>query len=322
MFIICPKCAAKYQIPTGITLDAGQKMKCSACGAVFLKGEEAPLVLSTPRPTPRAAQPVADEAFSTPLYTAKTELSVTPKESLPEAFQPVAATPSSRMKGMLIVLIYLALIVGLCALGWTYRDFLKQSFQDIVPAAKPAVTRVYRPARPDIIPPKVERTLPPAPVTTLPEPRPVVVPAQPIRLLRPMPQPVVTPEKSEPEVTPPAPVPDEVSDTDSDVDIPLLDDDTTQGSTATVTVDEPIFRVEPDETGVLQVLIEGAVRNPSGQTHPVPALTVVLWGTDGQELNRKSIHLDKSVIDPDEVIPFYTSITPAPSNVDHIEVQF
>ena len=35
MFVICPKCAAKYQIPAEISLKEGQKVQCSACQHVF-----------------------------------------------------------------------------------------------------------------------------------------------------------------------------------------------------------------------------------------------------------------------------------------------
>ena len=35
MFVICPKCAAKYQIPAEIALKEGQKVQCSACQHVF-----------------------------------------------------------------------------------------------------------------------------------------------------------------------------------------------------------------------------------------------------------------------------------------------
>ncbi len=48
MFIICPKCSAKYRLPDDIDLKEGQKLKCSACGLVFEKGQEAPFVLERP----------------------------------------------------------------------------------------------------------------------------------------------------------------------------------------------------------------------------------------------------------------------------------
>ena len=96
MLIICPKCSAKYRIPEGISLDDGQKMKCSACGHVFTKGEEAPLLLDEPlrqvQPPPKSETPIS-EAFSTPLYTQPTHSAETiAVDSLPEAFQPVEGT--------------------------------------------------------------------------------------------------------------------------------------------------------------------------------------------------------------------------------------
>ena len=44
MFVICPKCAAKYQIPAEITLKNGQKVQCSACQHVFHFEKEEVLV--------------------------------------------------------------------------------------------------------------------------------------------------------------------------------------------------------------------------------------------------------------------------------------
>lgn len=59
MFIICPKCSAKYRLPDDIDLKEGQKLKCSACGLVFEKGQEAPFVLERPESS------VPDQEIST-----------------------------------------------------------------------------------------------------------------------------------------------------------------------------------------------------------------------------------------------------------------
>ena len=92
MFIICPKCSAKYRIPDDILLEKGQKLKCSACNHIFFKGDEAPLELGdfTSESVSETAIAQNEEApFSTPMYRteiAKISQKVNP---LPEAFQPV-----------------------------------------------------------------------------------------------------------------------------------------------------------------------------------------------------------------------------------------
>ena len=135
MFIICPKCSAKYKIPDGITIDDGQKMKCSACGFVFFKGEEDPLILeNSVCEQPVQKQPVAQsepatEAFSKPLYTDESEGN-RPIAPLPEAFQPVAPKKS---RHAWTILLYICLIAAACAGGWFFRDFLAPSTYQSVP---------------------------------------------------------------------------------------------------------------------------------------------------------------------------------------------
>ena len=35
MFITCPKCSAKYKIPSEINFNEGKKLQCSACQNIF-----------------------------------------------------------------------------------------------------------------------------------------------------------------------------------------------------------------------------------------------------------------------------------------------
>ena len=147
MFIICPKCSAKYKIPEGIQLESGQKLKCSACNFVFLKGEEAPLTLESPIiPTESFVTPAStSDAFSAPLHSIS-ELQTSAEDSLPEAFKPLDTPPSKQKRGIGIVFIYLFFVIALCVLGWMFRDTLKPSLQTAFPSltleeAKP-VTKV------------------------------------------------------------------------------------------------------------------------------------------------------------------------------------
>ena len=166
MFIICPKCSAKYKIPDDVTLDDGQKLKCSACGFVFFKGEEAPLILDEPAtpesPVPAETTAQPEPAFSKPLYKQKPET-----DSLPEAFQPVSSPAPTKKGSGLMILIYILIVLALCFVGWAFRGSLNPTLDEVLPESirVPKTTTVQK-AKPA---PLDKKAVPTVKVEPLPE---------------------------------------------------------------------------------------------------------------------------------------------------------
>ena len=336
MFIICPKCSAKYQIPEGITLQEGQKLKCSACDFVFLKGEESPLVLEQPI-IQKTTEPIT-EAFSTPLYTQPDSVEQpTPvtTTSLPEAFQPIINPKKSRSY-LWFIPIYIILIIALCMLGWHFRESLKPSILEVIPQT----------IKQETIPEKIKTHLPPkqevktqkegknntlkpiqqkeetvkktqAPVTApLKQPAPETSLPKDEKQLQPIVEPIQIQTHSEEAKAPSLPQEDIV---------PLFDAIAAPIPTATnqeLEVVQISFRIAPDEMGTEQLLVEGTLQNKSTEIRSVPPLTVLLLDKENNILNRKKIHVDNKQLQPSQVLPFYTGITPFPIGVDHVDVQF
>jgi len=155
MLITCPKCSAKYQIPSEIKLSNGKKMQCSACGHIFefyLKQEAEPV-------SETFLQPPADAvlSFDSSVQTIKVKTtSVVPEEPvLPEAFRPLetkAQTPPKTSSYRWFFL-YILLFACLLMMGWLWHDLMmtKNQFPPFWatsvpvrvhkrPAAKPVLT--------------------------------------------------------------------------------------------------------------------------------------------------------------------------------------
>ncbi|MDY6407306.1 MAG: zinc-ribbon domain-containing protein [Pseudomonadota bacterium] len=374
MFIVCPKCAAKYKIPEGIQLESGQKLKCSACDFVFMKGEEAPLILDEAfiPSQDSEAESSTQGPFSKPLYTAQ-ELKSSPADSLPEAFQPVAEPPKKK-RGIILALLYVVLVVVLCAMGWMFRDSLKPSFQTNFSSFMPDESK---------IPPKIrQNALPVRPKKVQPAFQPVVEvsklsqldapkretggqptpskkvdameikrPLAPMKVEKDLPVPtdknaIPTPVsdlslEQERKVSPTAQseivapdmnlagqndwnMPEPITLNEPDV-VPLfevLDTPVPAGTPAELSVTGITFKVEPTEDGLGQVLIEGQIQNNVSEPRSVPVLTVVAVNKEGQRLIQKKVHTATDSVGGGEQIPFYTSLSPVPDTLDHIEVEF
>jgi hypothetical protein len=346
MFIICPKCSAKYQIPEGITLQEGQKLKCSACDFIFLKGEESPLVLEQPI-IQKTTEPTT-EAFSTPLYTHTDSVKQpTPATatSLPEAFQPIT-NPTKSKSYLWFIPIYIILIIALCMLGWHFRDSIRPTIQEVIPEKT-----IKQETIPEGIKTKTEKkqelktnTL--SVGTQKERKHNVIQPVQekkikdtietkPLPISNPSKQPIKETQSKENELLPqPEMSPDSVITPEKNVDtstllqediIPLFDAVAMPIPTAKEQELEVIqisFRIEPSEQGIEQLLVEGNLQNKSAEVRSVPSLTVLLLDKDKNVLNRKKIHVDNEQLNPSQILPFYTGISPVPAGVDHVDVQF
>lgn len=361
MFIICPKCGAKYQIPEGTTLENGQKLKCSACDHLFTKGEESPLVLDKQIAPESEAAP---QAFSKPLYTMD-DTAEKPTSPIPEVFQPIPESVPKKT-GLWIIPIYIILLIVLCIAGWEFRDLLKPSFSDMIPSLpnKPARTitlsknhhssvnipvteQAQKPVEPVIQQAPVEQKTIHSSETQIAEP---IIPQIPqeaeVKTETPEPDSIKSIESPQPileephtQTMPATPKMEAISDSkvlDTEK-VPLPPE--TDSIVETEDDNQPLFeiaapskslspqitnvsyKIEPDENGISQLLVNGNLVNLESEIQSAPILTLFVYDAQNQVIAQKEIHITNEVLAPSEVVPFYTSITPAPATAARIEVR-
>ena len=125
MFVICPKCAAKYQIPAEITLKNGQKVQCSACQHVFHFEKEEVLVQN--ESFSNLLQEPEDAILKeTELIERKEKIVI--ETQLPEVFHPLKPIETQKTHSWLLTLLLAVLLVLLVVGFWLYRDM---AFSDI-----------------------------------------------------------------------------------------------------------------------------------------------------------------------------------------------
>ncbi len=148
MFVICPKCGAKYKIPDEISLKTGQKMQCSACQHYFV-------LTSDKTQQIEKKVPKTDESFV--LQNLNVEETVLPRQDLPSVAQPEIPEvfrpgplyqdrkKTSVLLPVLMVVVSLMILCILLGLAWQYRselqmqnnmDTLKIYRQKTVPSQK------------------------------------------------------------------------------------------------------------------------------------------------------------------------------------------
>ena len=301
MFIICPKCSAKYRIPDDILLEKGQKLKCSACGHIFFKGDEAPLNLGDftqdfPQKTPTISNEAAP--FSEPMYQPKDSLTTEEEQTLPEAFQPIE---TKQKKQIWIIPIYIIFILGLCAAGWIYHDSLKPSLS-FFSARQASHTNLTVQKRHPVLRVKTNRIKeeslkPIKPVSHIPNPPKDTQISRTTSIVETVvPQPLIQ------------------SKTQS-INLSDLDQNNFKA-------DSVNFKIESGENGQKQLLIEGQIQNTTPFNQEGPTITVKAINQEGHIVSEKKIKTTADLIKPRELVPFYTGIAPAPDSVERIEIDF
>ncbi len=141
MFVVCPKCGAKYQIPSEISLNYGQRMQCSACGHYFVLAKENSFSKNESIQKERETVKKLDVA-----QTKQSAQPVSPTV-LPEVFQPsmqVLKRKPSLFLPLLLVIVSLFILFVLLGLAWQYREELK--FQNQLDAVQVRRSAPLRPA--------------------------------------------------------------------------------------------------------------------------------------------------------------------------------
>ena len=91
---------------------------------------------------------------------------------------------------------------------------------------------------------------------------------------------------------------------------------------AELSVEHQSFRIEQNEAGQEQVLIEGTIQNKASTPKTIPTLIVRIFDKDNTLLTQKKVHTTIKQLESGQIIPFYTSLIPVPLGIDHIDVQF
>ena len=284
MIIVCPKCSVKYQVPAEIKLSAGKKMQCSACQHVF---EFQPDL--SEKPSKEALLPPEDAVLSVSQKTIfvqeKTSFPETKKAVLPEAFQPISAPPSDSASKTLSYVgsfFCICILIVLILVGWFYRDFFLMDAENFNWNRSEIHSSVKRPYRKKH--PKIPSLKKEKPLTQTVSEKAIV-----------------------------SDIPVMMED-----EVPL--DEPQLQSQLLPTIQSVRFRIASSSAGD-SVLIEGALKNTSDQTLPLPEKVYAMaYGTDGTILFEKEIYLPNAVINPGEEQSFFGTYAPAMKGIQWVDV--
>ncbi len=128
MLIVCPKCSVQYEIPEGMHIPAGKKLKCSNCQHLFVLDDQNQqdrvddLFESSQQievnPVPEE-EPMEASVFA--------EDNVFQPEEVPQPFMPVAAEATEQRKrgvSFLWLLLSVIVLISFVLVGVVYRDVL------------------------------------------------------------------------------------------------------------------------------------------------------------------------------------------------------
>ncbi len=121
MFVICPKCSAKYQIPAEITLKNGQKVQCSACKHIFQFEKKEQLEQNESfSDTLKVPQDAILSETETIIERQKIEI----ETKLPEVFHPLKPMETQKKHSWFLTLLLAILLVVLIVFFCLYRENL------------------------------------------------------------------------------------------------------------------------------------------------------------------------------------------------------
>ncbi len=151
MFVICPKCFSKYQIPAEIHLPEGKQVKCSHCQHVFVLAAENVEQTNVPMPEASTNVEALSDAQESPQVVnidpepavfadEQTVFKTEDSSNIPEAFAPaeeeaVLPEPEPRrtfkIHGFIVGILVLMAVAALLFLGLHHADFLKMDWMGI-----------------------------------------------------------------------------------------------------------------------------------------------------------------------------------------------
>jgi len=151
MFVTCPKCFSKYQIPAEIYLPTGKQVKCSHCQHIFALANENVEQSTVPVETVQVVEPVMPEPSNNfeeqrvvnidpePVVFADEQPTFQQEESsgVPEAFAPpeesaVLPEPEQRrgfrIHNLIIAILILMAAAAFVFIGWSHPEFLSMDW--------------------------------------------------------------------------------------------------------------------------------------------------------------------------------------------------
>ena len=161
MLVTCPKCSARYQIPSEISLKKGQKLQCSACEHVFQLTSVAPEKPVSEKVLVPPTDAVLSVSTKTIQFETKSTEKAVPKEGvLPEVFRPVK-TKNEKHFALPWLILSCAVLIGLIFVCWLWRDLLviNTSFEETLVSTPSGETgRPFVPAPQQAVAQKPEKT--------------------------------------------------------------------------------------------------------------------------------------------------------------------
>ncbi len=82
------------------------------------------------------------------------------------------------------------------------------------------------------------------------------------------------------------------------------------------------YAIEPNEAGMMRLMIKGEIANTELKTVVIPEVKAVVYNAEDMVVARKRIILSQPQIEGNSVQPFFSSVVPAPSQVSRVEVVF
>ena len=285
MLITCPKCSAKYQIPSEIRLVEGKKVQCSACQHIF---EFSPSVSKEDFTKEKRLLVPEDAVLSIVSKTKEITLQkITPSElnssgelvSLPEVFVPIQEQAPPQQPPYFWIILCSLLLLGLTFIGWLYRDSLWMDVYKIPPLVREKMIPVKTSKRREVIHPYSKAVEKPV----------VITPDIPLDL-------------------------DEIPEQKEDGAVAVLP----QGSASALSIQSVRFRKTTTNGAIL---IEGILKNTSPEPVVLPEKIYALaYGTDGTILFEKEIYLSAGVLPSGAEQAFFGTHTPLVEGVQWIDV--
>ena len=298
MFITCPKCSAKYKIPSEINFNSGKKLQCSACQHIF---KFFPDSVEQETTNKENLVPPEDAVLT---ITERTERIVIQEDgpdkkdaSLPEAFCPVKETPSQNKPPYFLIFGCLIVLIIFSLLGWMFRDLF---WLDATPSIHQM--NYVRPPRKKVVhknitQPKVIKKETPTVDTSMDIPLTFESESKT--------EPVVSQNIVSESVNALPVAPDPV--------VPDVHENKTPLSVRAV-------RFRKTQTGDA-FLLEGVLKNITQNAVNLPEkVHAIAYGTEGTVLFEKDIYLSKGVIQPGMEQAFFGTYSPIIEGVQWVDV--
>lgn len=352
MLIVCPKCFTQYKISDEILIPEGQKCHCSSCGNYFTPEDNTVLVEKAKKadlhflPVESDVQnenvafsPVADDIpnpsfLSQPISIENNVLEKNAYGAVPEEFKPVGEKKNKKYS-LFATSLWLLLGVGICVFAYYQKDYMVSRVDSLVmnalgqnvqpkkekqKAEEKTIQAVEKPVKLSVFD-DVSSIVPQSQEEVENSQQKELGLEQSLneQVLR------VEPLDATNVAKEPITVVQEVSSFDDISEANAL------SNAQVLTVDEvgQLLRIQNvsyeitlNEASVQRLRIKGDIVNTSLNSVVLPEAKAVVYDENENIVARKKIIFFEKDIQGNSLIPFETSVVPAPKSVSHVEVEF